>query len=125
MDNERKTEKLNKRLGISEETAKELLKKAEGTAKKIVEEVEKPKLTATEQVIKDLNEKIEEAEESGSYFVAITRKEGEKLFHWQGRINLPKDDCAHSLREQLKLTPSAFKNETGNVRKFGPSKPGG
>jgi len=101
------------------------LKKAEDTAKEIIKKIEEPKLTATEQVIKDMNEKIEEAEESGSYFVAITRKEGEKLLHWQGRINFPKDDCAHSLREQLKLAPSIFKNKTGNVRKFGPSKPGG
>ena len=77
----------------------------------------------TDLVICQLNEKIEQAEESGSYFVIITRKEGEKLKHWMGSVNFPKDDKAHSLRELLKQVPTAYK-ETGKVRRFAPRKHG-
>ena len=89
------------------------------------EKAEEPKLSATEKVIEELNQKIEQAEESDSYFVTITRKEGEKLFHWMGAVKFPKDDKAHSLRELLKMVPSRFKGAKGNVRKFGPRKHGG
>jgi len=89
------------------------------------ERVEEPKLSATEQVIADLNKNIEQAEEAGSYFVTITRKEGEKLKHWMGSIKFPNDDRAHSLRELLKMVPSAYHGKKGNVRKFGPRKRGG
>ena len=90
---------------------------------KLEQEPEKDKkLSATEQVIEDLNNNIEKAEEAGSYFVTITRKEGEKLKHWMGSIRFPKDDRAHSLRELLRLVPKGTK---GNVRKFGPRKHGG
>jgi len=89
------------------------------------ERVEEPKLSATEKVIEDLNNNIEQAEEAGSYFVTITRKEGEKLKHWMGSVRFPKDDRAHSLRELLKIVPTAYHSEKGNVRKFGPRKHGG
>lgn len=93
------------------------------------EKAEKPKkqvmMTSTEKIIQELNKKIEQAEEAGSYFVTITRKEGEKLFHWMGSIKFPKDDRAHSLRELLKMVPSAYSGKKGNVRKFGPRKHGG
>lgn len=82
-------------------------------------------MTATEKVIQDLNKNIEQAEEAGSYFVTITRKEGEKLKHWMGSIKFPNDDRAHSLRELLKQVPSAYHGKKGNIRKFGPRKPGG
>ena len=92
-----------------------------------VEEL-KPKkqvmMTKTEKVIAELNQKIEQAEEAGSYFVTITRKEDEKLKHWMGSVKFPKDDRAHSLRELLKMVPSAY-SKKGNVRKFGPRKHGG
>ena len=85
----------------------------------------KVELSATEKVIEELNQKIEQAEEAGSYFVTITRKEGEKLKHWMGGIRFPKDDRAHSLRELLKKVPSAYNGKEGNIRKFGPRKHGG
>jgi len=85
----------------------------------------KPNLSATEKVIEDLNQNIEKAEKAGSYFVTITRKEGDKLKHWMGSIRFPKDDRAHSLRELLKKVPSGIKGVKGNVRKFGPRKHGG
>ena len=95
----------------------------------VKEEPEKPVVmqTATEKVIQDLNKKIEQAEEAGSYFVTITRKEGEKLKHWMGSVRFPEDDKAHSLRELLKTVPSAYhgKKGKGNIRKFGPRKHGG
>lgn len=88
---------------------------------------EKPAVVqiATEKVIQELNEKIEQAEEAESYFVTITRKEGEKLKHWMGSIKFPKDDRAHSLRELLKMVPAPYRGKKGNVRKFGPRKHGG
>ena len=112
---------------MSAEEIKLRLKKAEGTAKEIVKKVEEaePKLSATEKVIEDLNNNIEKAEEAGSYFVTITRKEGDKLKHWMGSIKFPKEDQAHSLREILKMVPSAYHGKKGNIRKFGPRKHGG
>jgi len=83
-----------------------------------------PNLSATEKVIEDLNKNIGKAEEAGSYFVTITRKEGDKLKHWMGSIRFPKDDRAHSLRELLRKLPSDMSSK-GNVRKFGPRKHGG
>ena len=102
----------------------------EAKEKPVVTLEQKPKkpavmMTVTEKVIQELNEKIEQAEEAGSYFVTITRKEGEKLKHWMGSIKFPKDDKAHSLRELLKMVPSAYHGKKGNVRKFGPRKHGG
>ena len=82
-------------------------------------------VSATGKVIQELNQKIEQAEEAGSYFVTITRKEGEKLKHWMGSVRFPKDDRAHSLREILKMVPSTYHGKKGNVRKFGPRKHGG
>ncbi len=85
-------------------------------------EDQSPKLSATEKVINELNERIGLAEESGSYFVTITHKEGDKLKHWMGSMRFPKEDRAHSLRELLRMVPMGTK---GNVRKFGPRKHGG
>jgi len=87
----------------------------------LVKEEPEKQMTKTEKVIAQLNEKIKQAEESGSYFVAITRKEGDKLIHWQGSVNFIKEDCAHSLREQLKNAPKAYK-ESEKIRRFGPVK---
>ena len=111
------------------ELTDEVKKEAVVNLKQEPERVEKPKkqvmMTKTEKVIAELNQKIEQAEEAGSYFVTITRKEDEKLFHWLGAVKFPKDDKAHSLRELLKMVPSAYHGKKGNVRKFGPRKHGG
>ncbi len=102
----------------------EAKEKVEKAAVTLEQEPEKEKkLSATEKVIEDLNQNIEKAEEAGSYFVTITRKEGDKLKHWMGSIRFPQDDRAHSLRELLRMVPS--KGTKGNVRKFGPRKHGG
>ena len=77
--------------------------------------------TADEKIYAEMNEQIELAEQAGSFMVAITRKEGDKLFHWQGTIRFPQEDVPHNLREHLKNVPNTQK-ETGNVRRFGPPK---
>ena len=77
--------------------------------------------TAEEKIYAEMNEQIELAEKAGSFMVAITRKEGEKLFHWQGTIRFPQEDIPHSLRKHLQKVPNTQK-ETGNVRRFGPPK---
>jgi len=112
---------------VTNSGAKDTVKEEAGDqfAVRLAMEPEAPDLSTTEKVIQDLNKKIEQAEEAGSYFVTITRKEGEKLKHWMGSVKFPKDDRAHSLREILKMVPSAYHGKKGNVRKFGPRKHGG
>jgi len=97
-----------------------------GFLSKILKAIDKPEpeLSAAEKTIKELNEKIEQAEGAGSYFVTISRKEDEKLFHWMGSVRFPNDDRAHSLRELLRQIPTAQK-EGEKVRRFTPRKHGG
>lgn len=99
---EEKNETKNKKLGIQ-------LKQAVA------------KQTAEEKIYAEMNEQIELAEQAGSFMIAISRKEGEKLFHWRGTIRFSAEDVPHSLREHLKKVPNTQK-ETGNVRRFGPIK---
>jgi len=76
-------------------------------------------ISSTTKTLNDMNEKLADAEKVGSFLITITTKKEDKLSHWQGYINFPKEDVAHSLREQLKLAPSAY-NLPGKVRRFKP-----
>jgi len=75
----------------------------------------------TDKIYAEMNEQIALAEKAGSFMVAISRKEGDKLFHWRGSIRFTQEDVPHCLREHLSNVPNTQK-ETGKVRRFAPKR---
>ena len=116
---EKLKETLDKSTDIAMDMAAGLTPKKEGVITNITEpEPEEEIPERTLKVLDELNQRIAEAEKSGSFFITITRKEDERLSHWHGMINFPREDCAHSLRELLKMAPKP-PDVSGKVRRFG------
>ena len=56
-----------------------------------------------DKVVELLNERLDIADKSGSWFITITFKEGEDLHHWQGSINFSEADKDQTLDEVKSL----------------------
>ena len=64
-------------------------------------------MTENVKLIQEVREKIELAEKANSFFIAITRKEGKTLFHYQCKSNFSDDDAQKSLNEIMQLVKGA------------------
>lgn len=49
---------------------------------------------------------------AGSFFITITRKEGDQLFHYQAKVDFSEDDCLPSLDEIRKLVEKELPTAT-------------
>jgi len=73
-----------------------------------------------EQIIEELNKKIEEAQEAEGFFMTISYREKDVLHHYQAQINFRPDDCILSLNEVEKLLREANPKTPINIARFKP-----
>lgn len=76
--------------------------------------------TDEKKILEQLNQKIEEAQEAGSYFVTVSHRIEDKLFHFQATIKFKVDDCILSLNECEKLVREANPRTPVNIARFKP-----
>ena len=55
------------------------------------------------EILAGMNEKLKELESCDGFWIAITKRDGKILHHWQGRIKMSNDDVLQSLTETEKL----------------------
>ena len=73
-----------------------------------------------EEIINELNQKIEEAQEADGFFIAVNYRSGDKLFHFQASIRFKPDDCILSLNEIERLVREENPRTAINILKFTP-----
>ncbi len=73
-----------------------------------------------EKIIKELNEKIGEAQEAGHFFITVSYRVKERLDHFQAAIDFKVDDCILSLNECEKLVRKANPKTPINIARFKP-----
>ena len=55
------------------------------------------------EVLAEMNEKLKELENCDGFWIAITKRDGKILSHWQSRIKMSNDNVLQSLTETEKL----------------------
>ena len=73
-----------------------------------------------EEIIGELNQKIEEAQEAEGFFITISHRIQTKLYHYQAQINFKPDDCILSLNEVEKLIRKTVPKTKLSIVKFKP-----
>lgn len=71
-------------------------------------------------IMEGLNQAIEEAQEADGFFITVTRRVGDKLYHFQATIDFKTDDCILSLNECEKLVREANPRTPVNIARFRP-----
>jgi len=72
------------------------------------------------EIIEKLNEKIEEAQEADGFFITVTRRVKNRLYHFQAQIQIGLDDCILSLNECEKLVRGTKPKTPTNIARFKP-----
>lgn len=73
-----------------------------------------------DKIIEELNQKIGEAQEAEGFFVTISHRIKDRLYHYQTQINFKPDDCILSLNEVEKLVRKSVPKTSINIVKFKP-----
>uniref|UniRef100_A0A6M3MEK6 Uncharacterized protein n=1 Tax=viral metagenome TaxID=1070528 RepID=A0A6M3MEK6_9ZZZZ len=73
-----------------------------------------------EKIIEGLNQKIEEAQEAEGFFITISYRIKDRLYHYQAQINFKPDDCILSLNEVEKLVRKQAPKTGLSIVKFRP-----
>ncbi len=72
------------------------------------------------KIMEELNQAIEEAQKADGFFVTISRREGDKLYHFQAQIKFKPDDCILSLNEIEQLVRRENPRTPINISRFKP-----
>ena len=72
------------------------------------------------KIMEELNQKIEEAQEADGFFITITHRIKDKLYHHQTQIRFRPDDCILSLNEIEKLVHKDHPRTSFNITRFKP-----
>ena len=77
-------------------------------------------MAGDEKIVEELNEKIGEAQEANSFFITVSYRIENRLFHFQAAIDFKVDDCILSLNECEKLVREANPKTPINIARFRP-----
>ena len=53
-------------------------------------------------IVEEMNERLGQLNDADGFYVMITKRNGKKLNHWNGYINMSNEDIASSLKEVSK-----------------------
>jgi hypothetical protein len=73
-----------------------------------------------DKIVEGLNQKIGEAQEADGFFVTVSYRIKDLLYHYQGQIDFKPDDCILSLNEIEKLIRAANPKTAINISRFKP-----
>ena len=73
-----------------------------------------------DKIVEELNQKIEEAQEADGFFITISHRIGDTLYHYQAQVHFRADDCILSLNEVEKLVREANPKTAINISRFKP-----
>ena len=77
-------------------------------------------MATDEEIIEELNQEIEKAQQAEGFFITVSYREKDVLYHHQSRINFRPDDCILSLNEVEKLVREANPRTHINISRFKP-----
>ena len=72
------------------------------------------------KIMEELNQAIEEAQEADGFFVTVTRRVKDDLYHFQAQIKFKPDDCILSLNEIEQLVRKEHPKTPINISRFKP-----
>lgn len=72
------------------------------------------------KLLEELNQAIEEAQKADGFFMTVTRREGDTLYHYQAQFKFKPDDCILSLNEIEKLVRKNHPKTPFNIARFKP-----
>ena len=75
-----------------------------------------------DKIIEELNQKIEEAQKAEGFFITISYRGKDTLYHYQAQVDFRPDDCILSLNEIEKLIREENPKTSMNITRFKPRK---
>jgi len=73
-----------------------------------------------DKIVEELNQKIGEAQEADGFFMTVSCRIGDRLYHYQAQVDFRADDCILSLNEIEKLVREANPKTSINISRFKP-----
>ena len=73
-----------------------------------------------DKIVEELNQKIEEAQGADGFFMTVSYRIGDTLYHYQAQVKFRADDCILSLNEVEKLVREANPRTSMNISRFKP-----